>query len=694
MPIAGRSGALRGAVVGMTAAALLGSLASAVLMVWLGGGRLPWTVAVLSVGLLGALIYWVQRARLARIVRRVDALRRINLSTIEALTLAIDAKDPHSQGHVRRVQAYTLALARRMRVCREEFEALRTASLLHDIGKLAIPDYLLNKPGRLSHIEFQKVKAHPGVAAEILAEIDFPDQVVPIIRHHHERWDGSGYPEGLRAEEIPHGARILAVADAFDALTSDRAYRARKSHEEACALLEAWSGIHYDREVVRALREALPSVIAAGARADERPSVKALPHDEGRREAAPGPPAQGVPGASPDGGQVDAGGFGDRLHRSVASGEGPPPARPEPEGTGAPPPPPESALRDISSAQREVFALYEIAQILGSSLRLAEVLELVVSKIGQVVPYHTCAIYLMEDTGESLSARFAAGADAGQIRGRSLRLGEGITGWAALQRSVRFSSTPALDLAGVAVDPAEYSTVAAFPLCHDGRVLGVITLYFPKGVPCLDDHLRMMDIISKLSAGAVFNSTIFAQTQESALTDDLTSLPNSRYLRQAFDQETIRSQQAGQPMALLEMDLDNFKAINDRHGHQVGDRFLAQVSRVLRSNLRDRDILVRLSGDEFAAVLPLTGFGAAALLAERLQRAVDSFALKLEGGKAARSGLSVGIALYPQDGESFEDLILKADYNMYENKGARKKARLTGSPNVIPFPIRSPGGRG
>ena len=144
-------------------------------------------------------------------------------------------------------------------------------------------------------------------------------------------------------------------------------------------------------------------------------------------------------------------------------------------------------------------------------------------------------------------------------------------------------------------------------------------------------------------------------------------------------------------MAFLEMDLDNFKEINDRLGHQVGDRYLAELGRVLRSHLRERDILVRLSGDEFGAILPLTGFAHAALLAERLQQAVDLFALRPEEGRVARSGLSIGIALYPQDGESFEDLMMRADYAMYQNKAARKAARHALAPNIVPFPIKSPG---
>jgi diguanylate cyclase (GGDEF)-like protein/putative nucleotidyltransferase with HDIG domain len=677
----------------VAAGAALAGVSAAAAALLLAGHPDHRTAAAL-VPLLGLcwLVYRAYRRQAAAGARRIDRLMRIHLSTIEALALAIDAKDPHARGHAQRVQALALELARRLRLPRREFEAIRAAALLHDIGKLAIPDHLLHKPGRLSAMEFQKIKVHPAVAADILASVEFPYPVVPAIRHHHERWDGSGYPDGLKGDGIPLAARVLAVADAFEALTSDRVYRLRKSHEEACSLLEAWAGIHFDPEVVATLRDHLPAMVEIAERARG-----ALPGPESHPAAAPPVPPEAAAGAPAM--AEDPGGFGDRLHRGVgAERAAAPPSRDatiwlEREADGTLIGRRSSVFSDITSAHREVYALYEIAQTLGSSLRLAEVLDLVVTRIGQVVPYHSCVFYMLEDGSDLLSARFVSGANADLLRGRSVRVGDGVTGWAAAHRSDRFSASPDLDLQGSGIDPAAYSTVAAFPVCHDGRLLGVITLYFPRGVPCLDDHIRMMDIIARLLAGAVFNSTVFAETQESALRDDLTSLPNSRYLKQVFEQEKVRSQQAGQPMAFLEMDLDDFKAINDRHGHQVGDRYLAEISRVLRSHLRERDILVRLSGDEFAAILPLTGFAPAALLAERLQHAVDVFSLRLDEGKVARSGLSVGIALYPQDAESFEDLLVRADYNMYQNKSARKNSRLERGPNVLPFPVKPTGTR-
>ncbi|HEV8702929.1 MAG TPA: HD domain-containing phosphohydrolase [Candidatus Polarisedimenticolia bacterium] len=730
MRTSGPGGRLYLMAVAAAGAALLGTTAAAVSLLLIGSIGIVSCTVIPPIVALAVLVYRAYKRNASATLRRLDDLMQVHLSTIEALAMAIDAKDPHAQGRTRRVQAYAMELARLMKVPRLEFEAVRAAALLHDIGKLAIPDHLLHKPGKLTDMEFQKVKAHPAVAADILAHVNFPYPVVPAVRHHHERWDGSGYPDGLKGEAIPLAARVLAVADAFEALTSDRAYRGRKSPEEACALIEAWSGMQFDPAVVTTLRRNLGRLIVSPYRASQGATGPAVPGDaaSGPLEAAD---ILGLWSGVPAGSQSDPGGFGESLHRGIgaeriddvyAGPAGAVPAGPggDREGPSSPGiPGPLDALQQgvaqsniwlerdesgaivgrqtavlstISSAHREVYSLYEIAQSLGSSLRLPEVLDLVAGKIGQLVPFRSCVIYLLEDHSDSLSARFVSGANVENLRGRALRVGEGITGWAALQKSNRFSQSVDLDLAGAGLDLSEYSTAAAFPLIHDGQVLGVITLYFPKGVTCLDDHIRMMDIIVRLAAAAVRNGTLFAETQESALTDGLTNLPNSRYLRQVFEQEKVRSQQAGQPMAFLEADLDNFKVINDRFGHHVGDRYLSEISRVLKSHLRERDILVRLSGDEFAALLPMTGFAQAALLAERLQQAVDLFRLRLEEGNVARSGLSIGIALFPQDGEGFEDLLVRADHNMYQNKAARKNARLEMNPNVLPFPIRRPSG--
>jgi putative nucleotidyltransferase with HDIG domain len=199
------------------------------------------------------LTYHTSMGRVADAHRHVQQLNRLYLSTIETLAMAIDAKDQVTHGHIRRVQDDSVALATHMGIRDSELiQAIEAASLLHDMGKLAVPEHVLNKPGRLTTKELAVMKTHAAVGADILSAIDFPYPVVPIVRHHHENWDGTGYPDGLCGTDIPIGARILAVVDCYDALTSDRPYRKSLSRDEAVAILLERRGTMYDPLVVDA----------------------------------------------------------------------------------------------------------------------------------------------------------------------------------------------------------------------------------------------------------------------------------------------------------------------------------------------------------------------------------------------------------------------------------------------------------
>ena len=201
----------------------------------------------ISLGYVGAILpllivlYFTFKAALGRVEdadRHVEQLNRLYLSTIETLAMAIDAKDQVTHGHIRRVQLHATSLAREVGIRDDRLlKAIEAAALLHDMGKLAVPEYILNKPGKLTPAEFDKMKLHASVGADILSAIDFPYPVVPIVRHHHENWDGTGYPSNLKATDIPIGARILSVVDCFDALTSDRPYRPKLTDDEAIAIL-------------------------------------------------------------------------------------------------------------------------------------------------------------------------------------------------------------------------------------------------------------------------------------------------------------------------------------------------------------------------------------------------------------------------------------------------------------------------
>jgi putative nucleotidyltransferase with HDIG domain len=271
------------------------------------GWQINFTVAGLVVPLLllSYIAYHEASTRVGAAHQHVEETERLYQAATEMLAIAVDAKDQVTHGHIRRVQRQTLAVARALGVADlRELKAIEAGALLHDIGKLGVPDYVLNKPSALSRAEFDVIKMHAPMGARILQAVDFPYPVVPIVRHHHEQWDGGGYPDGLVGREIPLGARIIAVVDCFDALTSDRPYRGRLSADDAIALLRSRKGTFYDPEVVERFIELIPALDRADEHAvdagDARGSIVAglvrRQQDRGRlNEMQEGGPARHLP---------------------------------------------------------------------------------------------------------------------------------------------------------------------------------------------------------------------------------------------------------------------------------------------------------------------------------------------------------------------------------------------------------------
>jgi len=584
-----------------------------------------------------ALTYVAYRSYLGRVEtsnKHIEGLTRLHLATVESLTMAIDAKDDLSRGHIQRVRRLAEGLARKVAYPKDQMEGLKAAALLHDIGKLAVPEYILSKPGKLTAAEYAKVMIHPVIGADILSNVEFPYEVVPIVKHHHERYDGTGYPSGLKGEEIPFGARILTIVDCYEALTTNRPHRPRFTREQALDVMRGEQGRTFDPNLLEVFLDIIDSLDDRLPALSERP-VSLL----------------GVEPTSTD--RLFEPGFGPVLRT-----------------------PTEMALRDIGAAQREVLSLYEISQTLGSTLKLSEILPIVAAKLENIANFTTLVIYLAE--GKRLRAAYVIGKNADALKGREMGVAEGGAGWVAEHRQVLIGGSPLADLQRpLGLAAAAYRSTAIFPLEHDNTLVGTLALYSEEDRGYSADEVRLLETISHHTATAVRNALAFERTQESALTDNLTGLPNSRYMYSFFDQERSRSERHGYALVLMMMDLDGFKRINDTFGHHVGDEILRRVAQLSRVQVRSGDTLIRYAGDEFVAVLHRVTPDMVLEMKLRLQAAVDNFAYEVRPGRVARIGISIGYATYGQDGIAIDELMEVADQRMYQDKIARRRNAST-----------------
>jgi diguanylate cyclase (GGDEF)-like protein/putative nucleotidyltransferase with HDIG domain len=562
--------------------------------------------------------------------RHTQEMADLHLATIEALALAIDAKDQTSQLHIRRVQLYAAALARGLGMSENEIQGVKTAALLHDIGKLAVPEHILSKPGPLTPEEFQKIRAHPKVGADIVSSVPFPYPVAPLILSHHERWDGKGYPAGLKGEEIPLGARILSVVDYFDALMAERPYHKAMTSESALALLQQEAGKGLDPQVVGMFTDLLPALQQEARTLDQ--SVRRQVQEDGTPEAQP------------------------------ATGLAPEVSK-------------KNVFEDIALAHREIYALYEIAQAMGTSLGVSDTMALISAKLTNLVPFACAALFLYDEETETLRCRFATGTDADVIQQITVHSGEGLTGWVARNRRPLVNARPSADLeaAGLANLSTSLQSALVCPLMFSERFIGTLSVYHTEAAFYRDDHRRLLDRVSEQAAAVINNSMLFEQTQEDSLTDPLTGLPNTRFLFMHLTRELARAERLKAEVSLMVMDLDSFKEINDNHGHHVGDRALCEVARVLRAAIRPYDICVRYAGDEFIVVLSGCSADEAEHKRQELQTAIDEVYFEARPGKRLQLGISIGSAVFPQDGESYEALLATADSRMYQDKAGRKR---------------------
>ncbi len=574
-----------------------------------------------------------------------EHLADLYLATIKSLALAIDAKDQYTHQHILRVQRYAVATAIEMGLEGNELEGLNTGALLHDIGKLGVPEYVLLKPGRLTDEEFAKIKKHPEIGAAILDPVDFPWPVLPVVKSHHEKWDGTGYPEGLAGEAIPRTARVLAVADVYDALTSSRSYRKAWSHERALDIIIQDAGTHFDPVVVHAFTKVIDGILAQIAQEEENRGDK--------------------PAEAGDGG-------------STRSSD-------------------EAALA-INRASSELWALYEVTQTLSSSLGLQETLEILSRKLEAILPGTACLFLLNDEPSadggiEALVVRAAVGLNVEFFLGgrtisaasRSMRVVQ--------RRQTHLGEFDMDDLLPSSSASAQWTSLKSaliVPIVHQGEVLGTINLYHPRDGAFGAHDQQLLETIAERAAMALYNGLLFDRTRSHALTDPLTGLYNVRYLTEQVEAHCRSEQAASKPFALLCLDLDSFKPINDNFGHQKGDKVLRDLSALFQASVRDADIVARYGGDEFLIVLQNAGREEAEAMAQQIEQAVIGYDSGLfhERLGTLRLGVSIGCGCFPCDGQDCAALLSVADLAMYRSKTERKLGSLA-SRNYLPHDERA-----
>lgn len=561
--------------------------------------------------------YRLYMDKIRRDLEHISALNSLNNSVIASLATAIDAKDHYTNKHLSRVQTYAMALAEHLGLPHDECEAVRCAALVHDIGKLGVPENILTKPGKLTPEEYERMKEHVEIGAAILRPVQFPWPVVDVVMGHHERWDGLGYPQGLKGEEIPIGARVIALADVFDALTSDRPYRQAMSQPEALEYVQQHAGTHFDPQVVDALIVVLD--------------------DCQRRIAEMG-----------DGDPIGLDTVS-RVQHKISN----------------------EVMQQIARANSEFFAMYDVSRTLRGSLTLDSSLNAVIEKIEDMkVPFDTCAIFL-EDGENMLSVAAVAGRYKDLLFGMRVAPGEGISGrvFESLHPVVNGPATNDVGRKIPHTETLELNASLVVPLRTSGKTLGTISVYHASYNIYTEDHARLLSLIADHAANTVENARRLQESQEMALTDSLTGLPNARSLNNALTRRLEDARRSHEVFAIMLIDLDNFKSVNDLLGHLRGDEVLRLTAAAMQSCVRQGDMLARYAGDEFILVMPNSSLEVVEQIRDRVQEAVALIRVD----DRIRLGASIGHAFYPEDGLNARDLIEIADSRMYADKNQRRQ---------------------
>jgi diguanylate cyclase (GGDEF)-like protein/putative nucleotidyltransferase with HDIG domain len=605
----------------------LGSAAAAGLIKWSYEG-IDSTVFFLSVPI-AVVLYQLFRYHVAKYEQaqnHISDLNKLFLQTVETLAAAVDAKDRYTHGHIRRVQAFANELAICVGVTDEsDLLALRAGALLHDIGKIAIPEYILNKPSALTDSEYSKMKLHPVVGANMLKNIDFPYPVVPMVRFHHERWDGNGYPDGLRGEEIPIGARILALVDCYDALTTDRPYRAPMEKEELLAFFRNESGKAYDPQIVDALLKNMDRLIEVGKTA----SAGAL-DIWGIREASTEAATMLRPLQ--------------KVQPIVAYGK---------------------ALAGEVNLQSHIFSAFEFARANIQCLNVQDVFAFMGRKLEELVSYDAAVFYLADLENGTIVAEHVQGSEIAGLKKLTLPLEKKLSGWVAATNQSLCNLPPFPDFMGCSDYQPSFEISAIAPMNANGIVWGAIALYRKQKIKFSEEEFRRLEIIAAQTSQALSNC--HREPGSSPLIDTPTGLPNGYHLHLMFDQLVADANKFDYSFAVLAFRLDDRK-LRRRWGYIFGDEAVRAAAAFLKKELRENDLLVRYAADEFLAIVPRVDRLHAEGLKVRFQHGLSNVQVPIRAGLQTGLPVTVGVAMFPEDGLDLESLVGISNWQARETR--------------------------
>ncbi len=579
----------------------------------------------------------VNKTRVMEAEKHLKEQEQLYLRTVESLALAVDAKDQTTYGHIRRVRVYATQLAKLCGIKDpNELKAIETGSLLHDIGKLAIEDYILNKPGRLSKEEFEKIKIHAAAGDEILQHVHFPFPAAKHVRHHHERWDGKGYPDGLKGEEIPLGSRILAVADAFDAIRFSRPYKHAIPIEEARELLQAQSGIIYDPAVIKLFVENITEL--------EQAAIK-------EAESSPEPSFRK---------------YFETLNRALSDAD-----------ISA------SLPANTLDIPAELILLSEFCSTVAGHLDLEDLLPIYTSKIGKIVGCDACAIYLNEGN-DQLRAVHASGMFAEKIQNHIIGIGKGISGWVCAHKRPMINTGPTLDFIDIDGDFSVFKDALVVPISSEEESIGTISLYAKEASFYTRSELEILQTLAGYLAPIVLESKKQTMPASERILDPVTRIHRMPYLAAIGPQLISLAEKNKTPASLIYIEIKNLGQISRLYGASIVNAAIKKIADYAKLELRETDLLVRFGHQAFVAFLPGVREDQATHCGQRLKNRIKSHA-SATAGQSYSVECQFGVASYPRDGIHIFALLRSAQKSI---ESLAEEAFATDS-NVVGFPPRS-----